>query len=117
MNHFSEALTAAYRAASPRMPGVLLGDFAKALEKSEVTPVYVDGACVGAIIVNGFEIHASVLPHVKGRWMKKQTLRVLLDVVRKHGKATTSATTEEGVAFVKRLGFVPVADKWVMYGN
>jgi NAD(P)H-nitrite reductase large subunit len=115
--NFSQALIVAYQAASPRMPGVLLPDFLKAMEGAKVTPVHVDGKCMGAIIARGNEIHASVLPEAKGRWMTKQALRVLLDVIKEHGMATTYATTDEGVRFVKRLGFIPVADKWVIYGN
>jgi GNAT superfamily N-acetyltransferase len=112
-----DALQVAYQAAVQRMPGIAFDAFASALEGADLHPVCVDGKCVGALIVKGCEIHASVLPEARGRWVSRQLLRVLVDVVRKHGRAETSATTPDGVAFVQRLGFVPVADKWVMYGH
>lgn len=74
---------------------------------SEVHPVVVDGAIVGAVIVTGAEVHACVLPAAFGRWMGRQALQVVRDLVARHGRATTSVQKHcyAGVKFVQRLGF------------
>lgn len=86
-------------------------DFAKGWV---VHPVFVDGQPAGVVLVNGPEIHACIGPEFKGRWMSKKTMRVLRSVVEKHGYAMTQATTQEGVEFVLRLGFVFDGCKYVL---
>jgi hypothetical protein len=95
------------------MPGVSLEAFAKALDGAQVHPVNVDGECVGAVIVSGCEIHACVLPSARGRWFKREHATILDGVLRKYGVASTSATTDQGVAFVQRLGFRQFGSKWL----
>ena len=112
MNH----IEAAYFSTAPRIPGVTLDEFARLTRACEVHPVSVDGKPAGAVFVLGNEIHACIMPWAKGRWMSKATLRILSDVVRKNGKAVTTATTKEGEAFVKRLGFAQEGEWWVCYG-
>lgn len=112
-----DALNIAYQSAADRMPGVTLEQFRAALAGAEVHPVTVDGNTAGAVIVQGAEVHACVLPWACGRWMSRAMLRVLDDVIARHGRAETSATTEAGRKFVQRLGFVPSGDKWVKYGH
>lgn len=80
----------------------------------ECHPALVGGEMAGAVMVNGPEIHACVLPQFKGLWMSKRTLRILRGVVEKHGYATTSATTDEGAQFVERLGFRLEGEKYVL---
>lgn len=74
--------------------------------------VDVDGKPAGMILVHGCEIHACIAEWAKGRWFGKKAVRVLNGVIERHGKATTSATTPDGVEFVKRLGFVPYWNGW-----
>ena len=110
------ALRVAYEATAPRIPGVGFDAFAAAFADADITPVCVNDECVGAILVKGCEVHACVMPHVRGRWVSRKLIKVLLDVVGKYGRAETVATTADGVEFVKRLGFVPVGNRWIMYG-
>lgn len=107
------AVRAAYASAAQRMPGVTLEAFRAELEACEVHPVLVDGEPVGAVVVKGPEIHACVLPKARGRWFSRQYARLLAATIAKHGRATTSATTEDGRRFVERLGFVPAAGHYV----
>lgn len=100
-----EALMAAWLSTSSRASWSF-GEFLAAIEGWSVHPVLVDARIAGAILTNGAEIHACVLPEFRGLWMSKKTLRILKDVVKEHGFAVTSATTREGVEFVERLGFV-----------
>ena len=107
------AIAAAYQSAADRMPGVSLRAFTQALSGADVHPVAVDGECVGAVIVARHEIHACVLPKARGRWFGKRHMRILLGVLQRFGVASTSATTADGVQFVKRLGFRQFGDKWL----
>ena len=103
---------AAYNSVHTRAPWVTHDAFVKFVEQSEVHPVEVEGRAVGAIVVNGPEIHACVDPEAHGLWYTKRAARLLSGVIEKNGYARTSATTEEGVKFVRRLGFEPVGDHW-----
>ena len=100
-----------------RAPHITEAAFTDALADAVVHPVDVDGRPVGAVIVKGPEIHACIACDVRGLWMSKWLLRLLGDVVRKHGHAITRATTDEGRQFVQRLGFVRRGDSWVMGAN
>jgi GNAT superfamily N-acetyltransferase len=110
-------LQAAFESVKPRAPALRFDDFEEFVRGAEVHPAVVDGEVVGALIVKGPEIHACVLPKAKGRWGSKRLLSVLHRVIRTHGYATTSATTADGVAFVRRLGFVQDGNRWVKYGH
>lgn len=74
---------------------------------AEVHDVTVDGKDVGAILVIGAEIHACILPEGFGRWCNRRAVRVLNDVIKRHGYATTSVSdgNESGMRFVERFGF------------
>lgn len=102
-------LRAAWESVNDRFP-ISFDDFKKAVAEWEINPVYVDGLPAGALMVNGPDIHACVLPFAHGRWLGKKQLRILNRVIEKHGFAQTKATTKAGEYFVKRLGFVE-------YGN
>ena len=73
----------------------------------ECHDVTVDGRDVGAILVIGPEIHACILPEGFGRWCNRRAVRILNDVIRRHGYATTSVAegNEDGARFVERFGF------------
>lgn len=108
-----DALTAAYESAADRLCGLSLDDFMAAVAGWDVHPVTVGGAVVGAVLVNGPEIHACVKREACGRWMSRRLLGVLDQVVKRYGFAVTSATTDDGVRFVQRLGFTQRADgRW-----
>lgn len=99
-------LEAAYLSAKDRLGEMSLEQFKDAIRDFEIHPVVVDGECAGAILVAGFEIHACVLPSVYGRWVNRAALRLMNDVIEKHGFAQTHALTQAGQEFVERLGFV-----------
>jgi len=83
-------------------------DFATATEFFQKTPVYLNGEVVGAILTNGPEIHACILPKGFKRWCSRGLIRDTLEkIIKQHGYATTSVEVgnEVGDAFVKRWGF------------
>ena len=86
-------------------------DFERFCKGCEVFPVTLDGDTVGAVIVKGAEIHACIASGFK-RWFRKEQAAILNAVIEKHGYAETTATTPEGAAFVKRLGFAPHGGKF-----
>jgi hypothetical protein len=98
-------IEAAFQSVAPRAPGVTFAQFAERVRSCDVYPVEVDGKTAGAIVVDGPDIHACVLPWAKGRWMSRAALRVLDGVISACGFARTKATTAEGEHFVIRLGF------------
>lgn len=106
-------IEAAYLSAKDRLCGMSLAEFEDSLTGSRIEPVCVSGAVVGAVIVIGCEVHACVLPEFKGLWLNRRLLRVLDEVIKSHGYATTSATTNEGRRFVERLGFIREGDIYV----
>lgn len=109
----NEALVKAYESARDRMHGVSFADFSKALEGAVIHPVYVDGACVGAVIVDRHEVHACIIPEARGRWFGKAQARILRGILDRFGVASTAATTAAGVEFVKRLGFRQFGPRWL----
>lgn len=74
-------------------------------------PVNVESKPVGALLMNGTEIHACI-SNGYGRWGSKSLLRELDAIKKQHGKATTSVATGNkiGEAFVERLGFNKVRE-------
>ena len=98
-------LQAAWTSLVDRYP-VGFDDFESSLEGWSVYPVHVGTKVAGAILVNGPEIHACILPFAKGKWFGKKAIRVMNDTIEKNGYAQTHATTQEGEEFVLRLGFV-----------
>jgi len=115
-----DAVQAAYESAADRLGSVTLGEFREALKQCEVHPVKVQGNIAGAVIVKGPEVHACILPWAAKRWFKKPQARILNDIIKRYGYATTSATTDAGREFVERLGFKATPDgyiKEVTYGH
>ncbi len=88
--------------------------FAASLQGCERHPINVGGRPSGILFVKGPEIHACPSHADRGLWMSMRLLRVLKGVVARHGIAITRATTEEGAAFVRRLGFVPHGGAFIM---
>lgn len=103
------SLEDAYESAKGRLGGMTFDEFKQALEGWTVHDL--NG---GAILVNGPEIHVCIVERAKGMWATKRHFEVLREVVREHGYAQTSATTDEGIRFVQRLGFEREGDKWVL---
>ncbi len=115
-----DAIEAAYLSAMDRLGPVSLDDFRSAVARCEVHPVEVAGETAGAIVVRGAEVHACVMPWAHGRWFNKAMAGILNSVIRRHGYAYTTATTEAGRRFVQRLGFKPSGDgyrKETRYGH
>ena len=109
----SVALAEAFKSIACRVPGLRWLEFDAAVNRCDVHPVVVDGSIAGAVLVDGPELHACVMPWAIGRWMRKTHLKLIDGVIAKHGKAVTSATTDAGKQFVLRLGFVPDGGKYV----
>lgn len=109
----SVALAEAFKSIAIRAPDMRWIDFDSAAAQCDVHPVIVSGKIAGAVLVDGPELHACVMPWAIRRWMRKSHLALIDSVIAKHGKAVTSATTEAGRQFVLRLGFVPNGEKYV----
>lgn len=104
----TEALRAAYLSALDRLPnGSTFDAFAAALRDWACHPVRVDSALVGAVLVNGPEIHACIQPAGFGRWLSRPLLRLVDAAMQRFGYALTQAATPAGRRFVERLGFRP----------
>ena len=115
-----DAVAAAYMSAQDRLGAVTLADFREALKQCEVHPVKVQWNIAGAVIVKGSEVHACILPWAHKRWFGRGQARILNDIIREYGYATTTATTQAGREFVERLGFKQTPQgyrKEVMYGH
>lgn len=109
-----DALFAAYESAKDRLNGATFSAFKVMVAGWNVFPLVICGQCAGAVLTNGPDIHACVLPQYKGRWFNKQAKSILENVVKQNGFARTQATTDEGVAFVERLGFVRDGDAYIL---
>jgi hypothetical protein len=74
-------------------------------------PVDVESHPVGALLVNGPEIHACINKGY-GRWATKPLVRELERIKQEHGKAVTSVANGNriGEQFVERLGFAKVRE-------
>lgn len=115
-----DAIAAAYESAVDRLGGMTLEEFRGAMAKCRVYPVRVDGKIAGAIVADGNELHACILPWAHGLWFSRTAARILNDVIARYGYAKTQATTMAGKEFVERLGFVFRGDcyvKEVPYGH
>jgi hypothetical protein len=102
------ALKAAYLSANGRLE-LTEDEFLKAVESWEVHPV-----SGGAVLINGEEIHACVLPESFGRWLTRGVLRKTLgSVLERHGRAITRVAVgnEAGERFVMRLGFQKIEEE------
>jgi hypothetical protein len=88
------------------MPGVTLEQFAAEVADFDVHPVKARGRLCGAILVRGKEVHACVMPWVRGRWFGRKEAALLNLIIDTHGEVTTTASTEDGRLFVERLGFI-----------
>ena len=106
-------LEAAWRSVVERWP-IGFREFEQALSGWEIHPVFVDGNAVGAILVNGPEIHACIAGGY-GRWFRKEQVAILNAVIERHGYAQTHATTPAGERFVARLGFQKVGNAFRRY--
>jgi hypothetical protein len=107
-----DALHAAFESLSARAD-LSFEQFEAFAAGCDIHPVCVDGDIVGAVIVKGPDIHACILSQARGRWFSRRCALILNDVIARHGFARTSATTQEGMEFVMRLGFRPSGRDWL----
>lgn len=107
-----EALHAAYESAQDRLGGMSFDHFCESTRAFEVHPQYVDGRIAGAILVNGKEAHACILPWAHKRWFGRKAIRLMNSIIDKHQEITTHAETEAGRRFVGKLGFTFDGDKF-----
>lgn len=101
----SEHVVRAYESLVDRA-SVSLAQFMSYCAGWDVVPVDVDGKPVGALLINGPEIHACIVKEAHGRWLSKRVLRVLDRIIDSYGYAVSRAQTEAGHKFLDRLGFV-----------
>ena len=102
----ASAIRAAFLSAQDRLPpGSTLEAFAAALSGWQCHPVRIDDQIVGAVLVNGPEIHACIQPAGFGRWLSRPLLRLVDIALAAFGYAMTQAATPAGRCFVERLGF------------
>lgn len=102
----------AYLSVKPRLNGLKFREFLKKIKGFEINPIYYRDKVIGAIVVKGNVLHCCILPEYACRWLKKSHIDILNNIIRKHGKATTTATTEVGRQFVARFGFKQVGDHY-----
>lgn len=105
-----EALNAAYEACRPacEASGLSRERFIEFYSSWRVTPLYVHGEVVGAVLQEGPEMHVAVLPKAHRRWARPSIWRQLIDgTIDRYGYAITSVAeaNTDGQAFVSRLGF------------
>lgn len=104
----AEALRVAYDSARDRLPAsTTFDEFSRTLSSWVCHPILVDGAIVGAVLVNGPELHACITPSAFGRWLTRGVLRLVDAAMERFGYAMTRAHTDVGRRFVLRLGFTP----------
>lgn len=82
---------------------IAFGDYAKAMEDWIIKTVVKDGLPIGAFYKKGEEIHFSIKPEWRGRWLTKKIKREVFD----SGKVTTRVTPghEYMMPILGRLGF------------
>lgn len=94
-------------------------DEAEKLTGLQFTPGWVfheikrGGVLAGFVMQSGPEVHVFRLPEFTGRWFTRQDVENTIGkVIAEHGKATTKVRKQNltGHRFVRRVGFVPVAD-------
>jgi GNAT superfamily N-acetyltransferase len=105
------ALAAVHASAAKRLHGMDCEAFIRSLEDWAVEPIRVNGEIVGAIMINGPEIHVEVIRKGRGRWLSRRLIRSVLGrVMAEHGYALTRVNHGEewGHEFVGRLGFEPM---------
>jgi hypothetical protein len=105
---FNRHLRLAYLSAKDRL-GLSEEEFMSAVASWDVFPV-----TGGAVLINGEEIHACVLPESFGKWLTRRVLRKTLGaVLNKHGRAITRVVLgkEAGERFVARLGFQKIEEE------
>jgi GNAT superfamily N-acetyltransferase len=95
-----------YEAISYRLDGVTLDDFIGMSHLFEFHPVKYQGELIGAMVTYKNHVHACIDPDYKGKWFGRVALRVINDIIKKHGEALSSATTEDGHNILLSLGFV-----------
>lgn len=102
----------AYLSAKPRLNDMSFAEFESETKDFIVNPVFHNNNVIGAILVKDAELHCCILPDFKGKWLKRCYIEILNDIIRKHGKATTHASTKMGHQFVQRFGFKQVGDHY-----
>lgn len=114
-------LEAAWESARDRLHGLGFDEFCESVAGWRVVPVVARGETVGALLINGPEIHACVLPVAHKRWVSRALLAELDAVIQEHGYAVTRVdeSREQGKHFVRRLGFMPILKdgNTVIYGK
>lgn len=101
----SEHLVCAHESLVDRA-SVSLAQFMSYCAGWSVVPVDVAGKPVGALLINGPEIHACIVKEAHGLWMSRKVFRVIDQIIDSYGYASSRAQTEAGHKFLERMGFV-----------
>lgn len=91
---------------------VLFEDYLSALESWTIKAVLRDDQCIGAVYFNDGEVHASILPEWRGKWVTRGLLREMFD----SPVVTTQVVPGHEFMFgiLERLGFEKEDSKWVL---
>lgn len=95
-------LLAGYRATDWTAP-IPYEDYAAAMGDWTVKALMKGDECIGAVYVNGDELHVSVVPEWRKRWVTRSVLRELFAAPRVVTRVTPGHEHMHGV--LKRLGF------------
>ena len=102
----------AFEAVKDRLPsGFSFEQFLSKVTRFSFIPVKLKGKVVGAIMADGPEVHAAILPEAHNRWFNRTTIRWLNHRLSKFGKLVTKVLDDHtmGHEFAVRLGFRAVS--------
>lgn len=114
VNDRETAIRVGYKATEWRAP-VDEKTYRAFLEGWSVKAIVRDGQCIGAVFRNENELHVSILPEWRRRWLTKGLLRQLID-----GTTTSTRVTfghEYMHDILRRLGFVKLEDNTFVRGH
>jgi GNAT superfamily N-acetyltransferase len=90
-------------------------DYCRAVEDWEIKTIVRDGVCIGAAYRKGDEIHVSIVPEWRRKWVTKGLLRALFTGPR----VTTQVAAGHDYMYdiLNRLGFKPTGNGMLVKEN
>lgn len=109
-----EALRVGFEATDWPYP-ISFEDYAMLIEPWSVQAIVKDDVCIGAVYKRGDELHVSIKPEWRKKWLTKGLLKELFS----GAKVTTKVTPGHEYMFdiLKRLGFVRMDDGLFVKGH
>jgi GNAT superfamily N-acetyltransferase len=87
-------------------------DYQDAMQKWAIEVIEKDGQPIGAVYRSGDELHVSVLPDWRRKWVTKSILRQLFN--RDRITTRVAAGHDYMYGILKRLGFEHTIDNWMV---